>query len=107
MSTAAVISLIGLTYTLVSPSFKLQKAEGPKKCDFASIQVLQKGENKIYMKYNNRVYVMDRVPTAKGVDNVKRYETRDNKLAYLQLPEKAMVLDNHEMRPLLNDCLDI
>lgn len=107
MDAAVVLSAIGLVYTIVSPSFKVQKIEGPKKCDFASIKVLQKGEDKIYMKYNERVYVMDKVPTAEGVKNVKRFETRDHKFAYLQLPEKAMLLDNHEMKPVLNDCLDI
>lgn len=107
MSTAVVLSAIGLTYTLISPSFKAQKAEGPKRCDFATIQVLQKGEDKLFMKYNGRVYALDRVPTAKGVDNVKRYHTRDDEFAYLQLPEKAMLLNNREMKPVLNDCLDI
>jgi hypothetical protein len=107
MSTAVALSAIGLAYTLISPSFKVQNLEGPKSCDFASIQVLQKGDEKIYMKYNSRVYVMEKVPTAKGVDNVKRFETRTRDLAYLQLPEKGMLLNNREMKPLLNDCLDI
>jgi hemin uptake protein HemP len=107
MSTTVALSVLGLAYTIMSPSFKAQNLEGPKKCDFASIQVLQKGENKIYMKHNGRVFVMERVPTAEGVKNVKRFETRDHELAYLQLPEKAMLLNNKEMKPVLNDCLDI
>lgn len=107
MDAAVVLSAVGLVYTLVAPSFKVQKTEGPKKCDFASIKVLQKSEDKIYMKYNDRVYVMDKVATADGVKNVKRFETRDYKFVYLQLPEKSMLLDNHDMKPILNDCLDI
>lgn len=107
MSSTVALSVIGLAYTIMAPSFKVQNLEGPKRCDFATIQVLQKGENKIYMKYDSRVYVLDRVPTAEGVKNVKRFETRDRELAYLQLPEKSMLLSNKEMKPLLNDCLDI
>lgn len=107
MDAAVVLSAIGLAYTVISPSFKVQNVEGPKKCDFASIQVLQKGDNKIYMKYDGRVYVMDRVATNDGVKNVKRFETRDHVFTYLQLPEKSMLLNSKEMKPILNDCLDI
>ena len=107
MSTAVALSALGLLYTVAGPSFKAQNLEGPKTCDFAQIKILQKHEEKkIYMKYDNRVYVMDRVPTAKGVTNVKRFETRQGDLVYLQLPEKGMLLDNHGMRPILNECLD-
>lgn len=108
MSTAVALSALGLLYTVVSPSFKAQNLEGPKTCDFAQIKILQKNEEKkIYMKYNDRVFVMDRVPTAKGVTNVKRFETRHGDLVYLQLPEKGMLLNNSEMKPILNECLDV
>jgi len=105
--TAAALSLLGLVYTVAAPSFKAQNLEGPKTCDFAQIKVLQKNdEKKIYLKHDNRVFVMDRVATAKGVQNVKRYETRQGDIVYLQLPEKGMLLNNADMRPILNECLD-
>lgn len=106
MSATVALSLAGLIYT-ASTSFKPQKLEGTKTCDFATVQILQRDENKIYMKYDDRVFVMLKQPTAEGVKNIKRFETKQKDMVFLQLPEKAMLLDNKAMKPILNECLDV
>ena len=109
MEPTAILSVVGLTYTLlVGPSYayKPQKLEGTKQCDFATVQVLQRTSSKIYVKVGDVAYVMHSKPTNVGVKNVKRFETASGKYAFLQLPEKAILLDNHEMKPILNECKD-
>ena len=46
-------------------------------------------------------------PTNKGVKNIKRFETTNGGVVFLQLPEKAMLLDNVRMKPILNECKNI
>lgn len=118
MDASLALSIIGLGFSLATNPvygielvqkpgpFVLQKLEGKKSCDFADIKVLSKGDT-IYLKYNNKVHTMHRKPTAKGVKNVKRFETEKRGLVFLQLPEKAMLLDHVKMRPILNECLDV
>lgn len=118
MDASLLLSVVGLGFSLATNPvygielvqkpgpFVLQKLEGKKSCDFADIKVLSKN-NVVYLKYNNVVYTMYSKPTAKGVKNVKRFETAKRNLVYLQLPEKAMLLDHVNMRPLLNECLDV
>lgn len=102
------ISLIGLALTASTTvhAFKVQNLEGTKACDNRVIRVLHR-DDRLYLKMQGQVFTMVQVPTNKGVTNVKRYETRDRKLAFLQLPEKAMILNNATMRPVTNDCLDV
>ena len=119
MDASLALSIIGLGFSLATNPvygielvqkpgpFVLQKLEGKKSCDFADIKVLSKNDKTIYLKYKNVVYTMHRKPTAKGVKNVKRFETEKRNLVFLQLPEKAMLLDHVNMRPLLNECLDV
>ena len=110
MEPTAILSVAGLAYTLlIGPSYayKPQKLEGTKQCEFAVIKVLEKTPTKIYVKVRDTAFVMHSQPTNKGVTNVRRYETASGKLVYLQLPEKAMILDNEKMQPLLNECKDI
>ena len=108
MDPSIIVSLAGLALTASSASyaFKLQPLEGTKLCDNQTIRVLHK-EDKLYVRTDKHMLVMSRVPTAKGVVNIRRFETSDRKIAYLQLPEKAMILNNDTMRPVTNDCLNI
>lgn len=103
------LSLVGFAFTVSSANshaFKLQDLEGTKVCDNQTIRVLNRND-KVYIRTARRVYTLAAVPTNEGVKNVKRYETRDRAVAFLQLPEKAMLLDNASMRPISNDCLNI
>ena len=108
MDVSTILSIIGLgiTTSTASYAFTLQSLEGTKACEDRVIQTLYVDE-RLYMKMNGKVYTMVRVPTAKGVKNVRRFETRDRSVAFLQLPEKALVLDNVQMRPITNECRDI
>lgn len=108
MEPTLALSVAGLALTAATTvnSFKVQNDDGVKACDNQVIRVLYK-DDRLYLKMRGQVFTMVRVPTNKGVTNVKRYETKDRKLAFLQLPEKAMVLNNATMRPVTNDCLDV
>lgn len=106
---AIVLSAVGLAFSISSANthaFKLQELEGTKVCDNQTIKVLQR-DNRVYIRTSQRVYTLAAVPTNEGVKNVRRFETRDRAMAFLQLPEKAMLLDNASMRPISNDCLNI
>jgi len=110
MEPSLAVSLAGLAFTLFagpSYAYKYQELEGSKLCDFSNIQVLQKNDQKIYLKYEQTVFVMYQKPTNKGVKNVKRFETTNGGVVFLQLPEKAMLLDNVRMKPILNECKNI
>lgn len=118
MDASLLLSAVGLGFSVMTNPvfgvelvqrpgpFVLQKLEGKKSCDFGEIKVLSKN-NIVYIKYNSKVYTLYSKPTAKGVKNVKRFETEKRGLVFLQLPEKAMLLDQVKMRPLLNECLDV
>lgn len=118
MDASLLLSAIGLTLSVATnPAFGielvqkpgpfvLQKLEGKKSCDFGEVRVLNSGET-IFLKYKDNVHVMHQKPTAKGVKNVKRFETVNRNLVFLQLPEKAMLLDQARMKPILNECLDV
>lgn len=108
MEPTVVMSIAGLALTAASTvhAFKVQDLEGAKACDNQTIKVLYK-DDRLFLKTHNQVFVMTSVPTNKGVTNVKRFETKDRRLAFLQLPEKAMLLNNATMRPVSNDCINI
>ena len=108
MDPTTAISLVGLAFTISNSAhaFKLQPLEGTKACDNQIIRVLAK-DDKVYLKMHNKVHTLSSVPTNKGVTNVRRFENRDRTVAFLQLPEKAMVLDNAKMVPITNDCRNI
>lgn len=108
MDPTTIFSLAGLLITASSAThaFKLQTLEGTKVCDNQVIRVLAKND-KLYVKINSKVHTMSSVPTNVGVKNIKRFENRDRTIAFLQLPEKAMVLDNAKMVPITNDCRNI
>ena len=108
MEPTIAMSIAGLAMTAATTAhaFKVQNLEGAKACDNQVIRVLHR-DDKLYLNMNNKVFVMVSVPTNKGVTNVRRFETKDHSIAYLQLPEKAMVLNNKTMRPITNDCLDV
>lgn len=110
MDIGTLASVAGLAFTVTtatnSHAFKLQEIEGTKICDNQTIRVLYR-EEKVYIRTTDRVYTFASVPTNKGVTNVKRFETKDRTLSFLQLPEKAMILNNATMRPVSNDCLNV
>jgi hypothetical protein len=40
-------------------------------------------------------------------NTVRRFETDNSEVVFLQLPEKAMILDNKNMKPILTECKDV
>lgn len=108
MEPTIVMSIAGLAMTAATTvqAFQVQNLEGTKVCDNRTIRVLYK-DDKLYLNMDSKIFTMVKVPTNKGVNNVRRFETRDRSLAYLQLPEKSMILNNKTMRPVTNDCLDV
>lgn len=109
MDPTVVLSAVGMAFTISaanSHAFKLQELEGTKVCDNQTIRVLYR-DDKVYLRTAQKVYTMAAVPTNRGVNNVKRFETRDRTITFMQLPEKAMILDNAKMTPISNDCLNV
>lgn len=109
MELSAIASIIGLVLTVQHTSAhaaKYQELEGKKSCDFSTVYVLQKAPHKIYLKMKDKVYVMTRRATNVGVEDIERFETKDGSLVFLQTPQKALVLDNVKMTPLLNECIN-
>lgn len=109
MDVSTVISAVGLVLTIshnTAHAYKYQDIEGVKKCDFTTLHVLRKADNKIYLKMNNKVHVMYSRPTVKGNEKIMRFETTNGNLVLLQTPEKALVLDNVRMRPIYNECIN-
>ena len=109
MDVSVVASVIGLALTVshnAAHAYKYQDIEGKKHCDFTTVYVLKKSDEKIYLKMNNKVFVMFSRPTAKGNEKIKRFETGDSSLVLIQTPEKALILDNVKMRPMYNECIN-
>jgi hypothetical protein len=100
------LSVIGLTYTLSANAIEPQKLEGTKVCETGMLKVLYQQEQKrLLIKHGDQVYVM----TERTVKEKKarRFETVSGSLVYLHLPEKAMLLDNYDMKPVFTDCKGI
>lgn len=101
-----IISLIGLSYTMTATAIEPQKLDGTKVCETGIIKVLYQQEQKrLLVKHGDQVYVM----TERTVKEKKarRFETVSGSLVYLHLPEKAMLLDNYDMKPVYTDCKGI
>lgn len=101
-----IISLIGLSYTMTATAIEPQKLDGTKVCETGMIKVLYQQEQKrLLVKHGDQVYVM----TERTVKEKKarRFETVSGSLVYLHLPEKAMLLDNYDMKPVYTDCKGI
>ena len=56
---------------------------------------------KIILRYGGRDRILHNVPTKSGA---LRYEGAVSKLVYIQTPSHSVLLDDHNMRPLLTDC---
>ena len=100
-----ILSAIGLVYTVSASagSFEPQKLEGTKVCETGMIKVLyQQSEQRLLIKHGNQVYVM--TEAAVKEKKARRFENVSGSLVYLQLPEKAMLLDNYAMKPVYTEC---
>jgi formylmethanofuran dehydrogenase subunit D len=101
-----ILSIIGLTYTMSANAIEPQKLEGTKVCETGMIKVLyQQDQKRLLVKHGDQVHVMtERVVKEK---KARRFENISGSLVYLHLPEKAMLLDNYEMKPVYTDCKGI
>ena len=108
MEPSLLLSVIGLVFTLnanSAPSYKPQKLEGSKVCEAGIIKTLYRDQEKrLYLKSKQTILSMSEKPTKNAV---RRFETDNGEIVFLQLPEKAMLLDNKNMRPILTECKDI
>ena len=104
MSASVVLGVLGLAFSasnaLSGPSYPKQDLEGVKTCETEVMRVLLR-DDVLYVKIRDRVLTFTEKPTQ---TNVRRFETYDSKLVFLQLPEKTMLLDNVRMKPLLTEC---
>ena len=109
MEPSLLLSALGLVFTLNATSaaaFKEQKLEGSKICENGLIiKTLYRDQNKrLYLKSRETVLSMTEKPTK---NTVRRFETDNSEVVFLQLPEKAMILDNKNMKPILTECKDV
>jgi hypothetical protein len=57
--------------------------------------------DKLILNWAGRDRILHAVPTQTGA---LRYEGAISRLVYLQIPSKSLLLDNHSMQPVLNEC---
>jgi len=112
MDASILISLLGLVITTSNSAqaYKPQKLEGAKACEHTILKTLYSEKyQRLYVKYQNpnnttMIFSMVEKPTNTGV---RRFETDNGNVVFLQLPEKSMLLDNKNMKPIVSECRDV
>lgn len=106
MDPSVIISTVGLLVALANPTPGQANKElitGTKVCEGNYIiKVLVRDETgTMYIKANGRVFVLNEREVDTGV---RRFDSKDGTLIYIQQPHKAIVLDGVNMKPVLDEC---
>ena len=101
------ISTVGLLVALANPTpnqINTEKVTGVKVCenDVVLKVLLREETGTMYIKAeNNRIFVLQEKQVDTGV---RRFESKDKTLIYIQQPNKAVILDGVNMRPVVDEC---
>ena len=107
MDPATILSTIGLVVAVANPipnQMNVQSVTGEKVCEnnISFKALLREETGTLYIKSDNgTIFVLQEKKVDTGV---RRFESKDKTLVYIQQPHKAVVLDGKNMRPLIDEC---